>query len=166
MPFKYAQHARQFIVNLVLTKGRSLKDVISFSGVARTTLWRWLKYGIVDKTIQRFKPKQSQAGLLIDAILSTKPYCTLSMIRRELELQHVSVCTKTIRRMLQMRRYTRKRAKRTRVSRNCTPESKARFRKEYLSAVSDGQDLFFMDECHFSNNILPLFGYSKDEGRS
>jgi hypothetical protein len=112
MPFKYAQHARHFIVNLVLKKCRSIKDVVCFSGVARTTLWRWLKYGIADKPIHRLKPKQSRAELLIGAILSAKPHCTLSMMKRELELQQLSVCTRTIHRMLQTCHYSRKRAKR------------------------------------------------------
>lgn len=161
MPFKYSEHTRRFITHLVLKKGRSIKDVVHFSGVSRTSLWRWLNSGIKDKPICRIMPKQSQAEKLIGAILNAKPHCTLSMMRRELELQEVSVCTRTVHRMLQRGRYSRKRAKRTRVSHNCTPASKAQFRNSFLSAVEDGQDLLFMDECHFSNNVLPLFGYSK-----
>jgi transposase len=56
---------------------------------------------------------------------------------------------------------SRKRIKKKKVSKNATPESLAAFKSEWIRVNEDGQDIIFQDESHFSNNILPLYGYSK-----
>ena len=51
--------------------------------------------------------------------------------------------------------------KRRRGSKNCTPVSKANYKVKLNSVLNDGEDVLFQDESHFSNAVLPLYGYSK-----
>ena len=63
--------------------------------------------------------------------------------------------------ILKQMNISRKRIKKKKCSKNATPEHLTAFKAEWIRVNEDGQDIIFQDESHFSNNILPLYGYSK-----
>jgi hypothetical protein len=67
---------------------------------------------------------------------------------------------RTVARVLQELGFSRKRMRVVRTSANCTPESKSAFKSKFLSVLDDGTDVLFLDETHFSINVLPKYGYS------
>jgi transposase len=55
---------------------------------------------------------------------------------------------------------TVKRMKHRRISPNCTPESIQTYRDNLHDIVSSTHDVIFQDECYFSKDVLPLYGFS------
>jgi transposase len=58
-------------------------------------------------------------------------------------------------------KYTWKRVKKRKFSKNCTQESKSKYKTELLNALESRSDVLFQDESHFSKAIVPVYGYSK-----
>jgi transposase len=86
---------------------------------------------------------------------------TQGELHAQLLSQGLKCCKRTVFSALRQCQYTRKRAKRTRQSKNATAASKAAFKQKFISILDDGGDVIFQDESHFSHNVLPLYGYSK-----
>ena len=55
---------------------------------------------------------------------------------------------------------SRKRMKKKRLSKNATPQIQS-FKDKFSEILNDGEDIIFQDESHYSNDILPLYGYSE-----
>jgi transposase len=161
MPKKYKMHVKEFVIALLVNKRRTIRQVMEFTGISRSTIWRWRVHGTIEKVINRKRPKSEAASSALLGILDRRCCITQQEIVNELASQGVQISSKSIHTIFQRHRITRKRVKRRRQSVNCTPESKAVFKDKWNAIMSDGNDVLFQDESHFSQNILPLYGYSQ-----
>lgn len=160
MPKKYKPHVRRFVLDLVVKKGQSVKSVCEFTGISRTTIWRWRTIGVDDMPVKRACKKFCEAQTILTEALKKQPCMTYNDMRRALRENDVVICLRYLYTVLRRSRITRKRVKKKRSSVNCTPESKRQYRDTWNEVMNDGKDVLFQDESHFSQNILPTYGYS------
>ena len=162
MPMKYEVAARKFVIRLINVKQQSIENVIEFTGISKNTIKRWIIYGVLDSPQNRTKlTLRSLAKPLIATLLETRCSWTHDKLLKELAKQGIQCCKRTLTTTLQEMNISRKRAKKKKRSKNATPESLAAFKYKWIRVLEDEQDVIFQDESHFSNNILPLYGYSK-----
>jgi hypothetical protein len=131
------------------------------------------KKNVEDKKITRQGSKEKILFPIINELYQKKCDLTHLQIKNILEKGGIDVSLRTIFTILKKNKITRKRLKRRRQStrsegaaapacaENLTPESKAKYKKVFNELIEDEEDALFFDEMHASNNILPLYGYSK-----
>lgn len=159
---KYELGVRRFVVRLVNVKQQPINRVVEFTGISKQTINRWLKNGIHDRPPKRTKlTLKNRATPLLLTMLATTCAWTHSRMCESLANQGVNCSKRTLFTILKHLNITRKRIKKKKCSKSTTPESLAAFKHEWIRIFEDGQDIIFQDESHFSNNILPLYGYSK-----
>ena len=159
---KYDVAVRRFVLRLVNVKHQPIDHVVEFTGISKNTIKRWIKNGVHDPPQKRTKiTLKDQATPLILEMLATTCVWTHAKMCESLATQGVHCSKRTLFTILTHLKITRKRIKKKKCSKNTTPESLAAFKSEWIRITEDGQDIIFQDESHFSNNILPLYGYSK-----
>jgi transposase len=162
MPMKYNIDVRKFVLQLVQKKKQSIKSVVEFTGISMSTVRRWIKHGVKDKPIQRkLVCLRQQLAPHVSQFLKIKGSWTYKMIIEELKKYNLSCCKRTLYRILQDLNMSRKRMKKKRLSKNATPQTIQSFKDKFNEILNDGEDIIFQDESHYSNDILPLYGYSE-----
>jgi len=162
MPKKYTVSVRRFVLTRFFKMRMSIAQIVAFSGISRSTIWRWTRYGIEDKPVVRKAPTLKDRALpFVIEHYNERCYATQADIRAMLASHEIKCCLKSVFRLLKQAGISRKRMKRKRGSKNCTPSSKANYKTKLFSVLDDGEDVLFQDESHFSSAVLPLYGYSK-----
>lgn len=161
MPRKYRMDIRTFVLNLYTKKKRTVKQIKEFTGISKSSIYRWTKKGTQDKKITR---KDNKRKLVIPLLLEMiKANCTLTrkQIKERFSKQGIDISLRTIFTAMKEAKLTRKRMKYFRLSKNLTDESKAKYKKTYNDIIDDDRDVYFFDESHISDGLLPLYGYSQ-----
>lgn len=163
MPRKYKPDVKSFVLGM-LSRSKNVASVVAFTGVSRTTLWRWKKLHPAVKCAggpARRVSLVASIGPVIEEILLQR--CTLTQLELRLALRERGIrCSlRTIFSAMKHFCITRKRTKRRRHSVNGTREAKEAFRLCFNSMMEDGEDVLFLDESHFSKNLKPVYGYSR-----
>jgi len=159
---KYDVGVRKFVLRLVNVKHQPIDHVVEFTGISANTIKRWMKNGINDPPRKKTKPTLiDRATPLILTMLETTCVWTHAKMCEHLANNGINCSKRTLFTILKKLKITRKRIKKKKCSKNTTPESLSAFKSEWIKIIEDGQDIIFQDESHFSNNILPLYGYSK-----
>ena len=162
MPAKYEYSVRVFVMKLLTVKKQPLNSIVEFTGISRKTILRWQDRGVVDPPIQRTKVTLcKKVGPIVHELLSCD--CTMTQERMRLALTErgYPCCLRTVFSLFKALNISRKRIKKKRTSKNATPENLRLFKERWNGIMEDGNDIIFQDESHFSNNVLPLYGYSE-----
>jgi transposase len=162
MPRKYETAVRRFVLRLIETKNQSIQHVVEFTGISKQTILRWLRDGIFDRPPQRTAQTLAvRAQPILEEMLSTTCAWTHSSMLKELENRGVKCCKRTLFSILQQLGKSRKRIKKKKRSQNATAEKCTEFKRKWIEINEDGQDIIYQDKSHYSNNLLPLYGYSQ-----
>lgn len=164
MPKKYGDSVRKFVLNLIYVKKQPIHLIIEFTGISKRTLIRWADKRFTYKTSYRKNENcicTKAIPILCNVLDKTEGIMTYESMRLTLLDHGIKCCRRTIYNILNTGNITRKRVKRKRKSKNATPERLAEFKEQWNTIINDGEDVIFQDESHFSNNVLPLYGYSK-----
>ena len=161
MPKKYSPFVRRFVLNMVTMKKQSLSSESEFTGVSISTIYRWKNNGIFDKPIKRACTHlYDKIVPILRLMLNAKSTWIHSTMLDELLKNGVTCSKRTLRYTLKKMNVTRKRLKRKKLSKNTTPETLAEYKNVWNKIYNDGNDIIFQDESHFSNGLLPYYGYS------
>lgn len=161
MPFQYTIDVRKIALRML--KKCKIKDVANFTGISRTSIWRWRKSISKGQHIlcnKKFQKRDACIPYMIQ-YLEQRPYSTRASMQKMLASNGISCSLKTVSWSLKKMRYTWKRMKKQKKSKNCTNESKAQYKSTLKSILGDGKEVLFQDESHFSKAVLPIYGYSK-----
>lgn len=158
---KYKTSVRRFVLDMVDTKKIPTASVIEFTGISKSTISRWQKNGIFDKPLKRSGTTLHEKIVpIIRSMLQAKTTWTHSTMLHELLNNGVKCSKRTLRYSLKKMKVTRKRLKKKKLSKNTTPETLAEYKRTWNNIYNDGNDIIFQDESHFSNGLLPLYGYT------
>lgn len=161
MPTKYSSFVRKFVLDMLHKKKKTAEAIEEFTGVSKRSVIRWDTHGISDRTpVFRGTTKLKEAWKGIQILLEQKPNWTYKTLQSSLYDMNIKCGLRTIFQVLKNNNISRKRIKKTKCSKNATPEKLSAFKDVWNQIKSDGKDTIFQDESHFSNNLLPLYGYS------
>ena len=162
MPFKYSSAVRSFVLQLLRVKMQPLQSIIEFTGISKKSITGWDRNGVLDKKpVFQGRTKLKEAWLVIKNLLDKKPNWTHKSLQAELLERNISCGLRTIFIILKNNQISRKRIKKKKCSKNASVQSKSVFKDVWNKITNDGKDIIFQDESHFSNNLLPLYGYSR-----
>ena len=129
--------------------------------IHRSTLWRW-------RTNTNSRPKKSRINRLFSKVcdfitdfIRNNPFIPLYKLRRELEIiQKISKVT--LSKYVNKLGFSRKRAKkRGRCKNNALEMLTKNFIDKFDQSKTANTKFVCIDECGFSENLRPLYGYSK-----
>lgn len=129
--------------------------------IHRSTLWRW-------RTNTNSRPKKSRINRLFSKVcdfitdfIRINPFIPLYKLRRELEIiQKISKVT--LSKYVNKLGFSRKRAKkRGRCKNNALEMLTKNFIDKFDQSKTANTKFVCIDECGFSENLRPLYGYSK-----
>ena len=138
MPQKYTVSVRRFVLTRFFKMRMSIAQIVAFSGISRSTIWRWTRHGIEDKPVARKAPTLKDRALpFVIEHYNERCYATQADIRAVLASHEIKCCLKSVFRLLKEAGISRKRMKRKRGSKNCAPLSKANYslRKSYVRQI-------------------------------
>ena len=96
MPRKYTISVRRFVLDL-LRKHQSISQIIEFTGISRSSIWRWRRWGIEENPIVRIVPRLKNVALpLIDEFLRGKSNTTQAELVVMLSTHGLRCCAKTV----------------------------------------------------------------------
>jgi transposase len=123
--------------------------------VSRTSIWRWQK-NIQPSVGVRKRPRQDAVRETVLHLLQENPFMTQDALAWQ-----CNVCIRTIRQVIKNLRWSRKRCKRRGVPAKPAnmPTLKRDFASKYSTALQQGL-VVSVDECGFSERVVPLYGYS------
>ena len=148
---------------LRMVKKNGMVKTSKFTGIGRSTLWRWKKYG--------FNPKkrifQSQMFQRVESILKnylTVTQCTdapriVNFLRNHIG-NNFKISTKTVCKFIKKLGFTKKRCRTRGVSKGDLVSLKQQFCEKYRMFQSQEKVFVSIDECAFSEKLLPYYGYS------
>ena len=151
MPKKYTIDVRKFVLGMV-RKHTKINLISQFTGVSRTTIWRWRKYGFFEKPRKRTPTMlEMRARQIVIETYKTMHHVLVNNIWSQLRHQ---CCKRTIQRYLLKMSMSVKRAKHRRISKNCTHESMLKYKQEFTALMNSTEDVIFQDESYFSKSVL------------
>jgi transposase len=160
MPKKYKRDVRQFVMHL-LQKHTSHRSIVEFTGISRSTLWRWKTFGIDNKTRNTKSSTMKQhASMAIDGLYTRQLHVITRQIHQHLKQNGFTCSIRSIQRYMKANKMTLKRMKHKRVSKNCTLDSIHAYSDALHVALESEDDVIFQDESYFSKDVLPLYAFS------
>lgn len=155
----YSNDFRRLAVRL-FRDGRSYLQVSRLLRISTSTLHRWVRLGVTSRIRQpRKRTLTNKCTAIVAEHLSKSPITTQAQIQSLLRQHGVRVGVRSVSRLLRTMRLSRKRTVRRMTSSTCpNAQVSETFEKE---VAARGQGLVVcVDECHFSERVLPLYGYS------
>lgn len=150
-----------------LRKVGSFRKAAAFCKVSTSTLHRWSTLGVshgMTKPTGRPRVWCARTMHVLKAYLASQPNTTLCQMQLHLhETAHVRVGVDRLRCMLKKLGVSRKRTSKRfskPVETSVQEAREASFLCQLASAVSTGSPVVSLDECYFSEKVLPLYGYS------
>ena len=140
---------------------QNYRVVTRILNISTSTLHRWVHQGIK----ARLKPKQPSTMFLllqhhIKNFLLNNPFSTiLSMAQHIHQCLGIKVSTKTVGKYLRHLAFSKKKAFHQ-TARTTAPEALQRFKECRSQWIQQDKVFFSVDECYFSERILPSYGYS------
>jgi transposase len=152
-----------------LQRSRSIRQTARVMQVSPSTIHRWKTSSFWVKTLPAKRRRRRDDCRTHIIAYFEKPEnrvtATCDALRREVAKLGVSVSNSSIRRCLRDMRYSRKRRS-DKVLGTVSAEKVAAFRQRYSAAVKPGTLVVSVDECHFSERVMPRYGYSPIGERS
>jgi transposase len=158
----YSFDFRKLAMRLLAEKG-TYRAVSNILHVSISTLHRWKKMGIrgTKRRRQKIRPKLTDHVLeVIRHIIGRQPVTTLDRLKKN--LKEVELCRHTIASALRILRISRKRASHRLGGPSSLPEDSVvyAFCEKASLALKADAPVVSLDECYFSERVLPLYGYS------
>jgi transposase len=147
-----------------LQLGWSLRRVARHLDIGATTVHRWRTQGTwtqIHRRGSRSIPLRDTHNC-IRTILDDRPFLTLTQIRDALDGARNGesrISISTVRRYVQNIGYSRKRLS-TKPLGIPSPERVQQFSTDYATLIAPETTVVSVDECHFSERVAPLYGYS------
>lgn len=139
---------------------KSYRKAAKVMNVAASTIFRWVKLGIdfkKRKYVSRLYEKTKQ--YINDIICRYSGIVTYQFISNELQdIYGVKVSTKSIGRFLQQMEITPKMTC-NKTKSSTSPENVELFKKKLCNLFDTNQTILSVDECYFSEKVLPKRGY-------
>ena len=155
----YCIKVRKLAMRMLLICG--ILKTSKFTNIHRCTLWRWRKYGVDPKRRAFTSLLFSQVKDILSEFL-TATICT-DAARIKIFLKEVhgfDICTKTIYKFIKRLKFSRKRIRSRGTCKGDLASLIANFKSKYHSYVAQNNVLVSIDECAFSEKIIPIYGYS------
>ena len=160
----YSLDLRKAAVRM-LSQGNTFRDVAQLVGVSTSTLHRWKTLGVSVARRQITAPKKLTTPVLtaLRDFVQESPCTTLQRMRHHLKTScSTTICRQTIAKGLRLLRISRKRtSQRLGAAASLpTPDVIDAFKRNATQALSTAPLVASLDECYFSERVLPLYGYS------
>ena len=154
----YSQDFRRLAVSLY-NQGRSFSCVARLLRISSSTVHRWVHSGAAVRKRKR-RPLTDRLLAEVASFVGAHPTTTHNKIRGHLLASlRERVGLRTVARLLTALRLSRKRTVK-RMSRTLCPDRQAAAAFENIVNAQTDQLVVCVDECHFSERVLPLYGYS------
>ena len=135
-----------------------------FTGVSRTTLWRWKRFGVQPRRRKACaSPLFASVRDLLCAFMAANPCTHATGIKHYIKAVHdIDLSAKTVYKYLRLCRYSRKRSQwRGQSNRPADWEAQKQvFLQTYRGALDQDTPIVSFDECGFSQRVKPVYGYS------
>jgi hypothetical protein len=152
----------------VLEREGSFRKASVFLQISTSTLHRWSKLDLTNITPRRHQPRRSPLCqdiiVKLKALVEAMPITSLQRLRQLMLSMHaVKLGRRRLKRLLQDGlKFSRKRTSRRLAPNHKMPTSQTinTFVATAQQAIDRGAMLVSLDECYFSERVLPLYGYS------
>jgi len=140
-----------------LSRSKGISETCKLLNINRSTIWRW-KQNIQFKkrkryTLKKFEDCKEEISLFISDHPCTSQY-------KMKQLLDVKLSKNTLSRYIKFLNFTRKRTQRRGICKNnALPQLVETFKTRYNTFGKD--NIICVDECGFSENLRPPYGYSK-----
>jgi transposase len=135
----------------------------SIMNVHRTTLWRWkraLLYKNKLKNVKRVNNLFNKLNQFIATFIKDNPFTPLYKLQKELKQIH-KISKATLSKYVKKLGFSRKRTrKRGNCKNNALPLLTSNFLKRVEEFQLQNKQFVCVDECGFSENLRPLYGFS------
>lgn len=135
---------------------KSYRKVCSIVNISISTLSRWINNGIINKKRNLFYNKIKDIKNIILTYLLNNPFITINEIKNLLFNINIKISYKTIINAIKNLNFTKKKASH-KVNKNQITELEKNKLKEFFNK----NNIYSIDECYFSEKVLPNYGYSK-----
>ena len=152
----YSQDFRRLAVSLY-KDGRSFSCVARLLRISSSTVHRWVRSGSVRK--RKRHPLSDRLLAEVASHVARHPTTTQAHIQAVLRAGGHRVGLRTVARLLLSLRLSRKRTVH-RMARTACPDRQAASAFERVVNTRTDELVVCVDECHFSERVLPLYGYS------
>lgn len=136
----------------------SYNHVSALLRVGKATLHRWVHCCNLPAPVKTSLPLPPV--LEIDKMVASTPTTTLHRLRLALEAKGCVMCERRISKYLKRLGFSKKRTRRKCGGPPPVETTKA-FHKELSRHFDEGRLIVSLDECYFSERVLPLTGYSR-----
>ena len=133
------------------------RKVCSTLNISLSTLNRWRCKGIEFVKRRPFSVP-NRIEIIIVTMIAKNPFLTAIDVVKSLHTQGISRCSKTIYNYFKKLLISKKKAYHV-CSQRYNPEKERIFKETMKECVSD--NLISLDECYFSEKVLPHYGYAK-----
>lgn len=154
----YSVDFRKIAVKLY-QKFNNYRKVASLLNISHSILHLWVNKGIGFKQ-KIATPRKLKDNVIenIKQFIEKYPICTISLIKNHLYKKHdLDISHKTISKALKNNGITKKKVCYKNIVKY--PEKEAVF-VENFKEIHKNREIISIDECHFAENILPLYGYA------
>lgn len=151
----YSKDFRKLALRLY-SQYKNYRKVCSLLKISLSTLHRWRTYGI-EITKRKQKTNLKHISRIVNDVVTKNPFVTIKDVQHVLKDHGIKRCYKTLCRYFQQNKITRKKA-----YHYCLPlmslERERTFKEEMQNF--QGCNKVSIDECYFSEKVLPHYGYA------
>lgn len=154
----YSDDFKRLALRIYKTNG-SLAKSARLLGCGRTTIYRWARAGMDSRPrFRHFKTWSTRVRSKVEGLLQSNGAVTLEHIQRCLNNDGIAISKSSVRAIVKRCGYTYKRAKVRGLSHKADPSKEQSFLEASSSCANRLR--ISLDECYFSERIVPLYGYS------
>ena len=152
----YSKDFRKLALRLY-SQYKNYRKVCSLLRISLSTLHRWKTLGIEHKN-RRQRKYPDFIFTQIEALVANNPFITIKDVHQVLRTQSIKRCYKTLCRYFKRRNITRKKAYHC-----CLDGIDSEKEHMFMQAMHDSTNCIkvSIDECYFSEKVLPHYGYAK-----
>lgn len=157
----YSQDFKNIAIK-IYKKLKNYRKVADLLNISTSTIHNWINKTTIHKQTKNtiFKPRKFFDHIIkeIMSFIKKVPICTLDCIRKHLLTKcNLVTTTKSISKNLKRCNITKKKAYFKNITKD---ESKEKLFIEEYKKIQNNQEIVSIDECYFSENVLPNYGYS------
>lgn len=159
----YSKDFRNIAIDLY-NRFKNYRKVANLLKISTSTIHNWVNTTVQIVKKREFKPRKFFDNIIneIRKFVIQMPICTLNCIRKHLKCECNLITTnKSISKTLKRCNITKKKAYFKNLAKDDTKETQ--FIEDY-NKINKNQEIVSIDECYFSENVLPNYGYT-DKGK-
>jgi transposase len=143
-------------------EGQSFRHIADTLHISSSTVHRWVTLGV---GVKKRQPKELSVVAIqhVSETVASNPVTTLAQLKSGLAQKGCVLDRRIIARVLKHLRLSRKRTARSMSSKKPASETRAfvnKFCSTMKPILSESRPVSCVDECYFSERVLPLYGYS------